>query len=203
MAVGVQPAGTAAGDVQPSAVAQRAVALAVSQKGVPYVFGGVTPNGFDCSGLCMWAYEGAGKSIPRTSEEQWAAGYLHVPWGQWAPGDLVFSQWPGDQASPGHVVMYIGNGDTIAAPHTGKNVEVEPVDTFAPPHYVGSVRPAPLKGAQRMLAPAHPGQGSGSSSSGGGAAAGVLGGVGLVVGAAVLAGLVVVGIVLFRHRKAG
>lgn len=202
MAVGVQPRGTAAADVQPSAQAQRAVAAARSVIGVPYLWGGVTPNGFDCSGLCQWAYLQAGKRIPRTSEEQWGAGYLHVPWGGWAPGDLIFSQWPGDGATPGHVVMYIGGGETIAAPHTGTTVQVEKVETFGGQHYVGSVRPAPLKGAQ-LVAPAHGQAPSGGAAGGVGSGVGLLGGVGVVVlaGGALL--LLVVGVVLYRHRKGG
>ena len=129
-----------------SPLALRAVAFARGAIGTPYVWGGESSNGYDCSGLVQAAYSHAGKSIPRTSEEQWNAGYPDVPWGRWAPGDLIFSQWPGDGTSPGHVVIYEGAGWTIAAPHTGTTVEREPVDTFKGSPYVGSKRPAPLSG---------------------------------------------------------
>jgi cell wall-associated NlpC family hydrolase len=131
-------------DQTPSPKAERAVRFALAARGTPYVYGGTTPNGYDCSGLCMAAYLAAGVHIPRTSEGQYQAGYHAVQWGMWAPGDLIFSQWPGDGTAPGHVVMYVGQGKCIAAPHTGATVEIEPVSTFQKPHYWGSVRPAPL-----------------------------------------------------------
>jgi cell wall-associated NlpC family hydrolase len=135
---------------QPSPKAERAVGYAKAAIGVPYVRGGTTRNGYDCSGLCYAAYLAAGfKSFPRTSEEQYHAGFQAVQWGDWAPGDLIFSQWEGDDTAPGHVVMYAGNGQCIAAPHTGATVEYEPVSTFAKPHYWGSVRPAPLAQSTR------------------------------------------------------
>ena len=135
-------------DQPASALALRAIAYARSQIGTPYEFGVESRGvGFDCSSLCQWAYEQAGKSIPRTSESQYAAGYPRVEWGHWAPGDLIFSDWGDGQASPGHVVIYVGDGWTIAAPHTGTTVEYEAAATFGGSHYVGSSRPAPLRGA--------------------------------------------------------
>jgi len=131
-------------DGEASPQAKRAVSFALGAIGTPYVYGGTTPNGYDCSGLCMASYLAAGVHIPRTSEGQYQAGYHAVQWGMWAPGDLIFSQWPGDDTAPGHVVMYVGNGKCVAAPHTGATVEIEPVATFKAPHYYGSVRPVPL-----------------------------------------------------------
>lgn len=134
-----------AGDVQPSRAAQNAVSAARTAIGAPYRFGGETREGFDCSGLCQWAYRLAGVNIPRTSEEQAGHGYPRVNEGNWAPGDLVFSDWGDGQASPGHVVMYAGGGQCIAAPHSGTTVQYEPVSTFLGSHYRGSVRPAPAR----------------------------------------------------------
>lgn len=136
-------------DALASAVALRALAYCRAAIGTPYRFGGDTTDGFDCSGLTSAAYASAGHPIPRTSEEQWGNGDPQVAWGAWAPGDLVFSDWEDGQPSPGHVVIYAGDGWTIAAPHTGTTVQWEHVSTFAPPHYVGSTRPAPLKRGQQ------------------------------------------------------
>lgn len=194
--------GGTTGDVGASAVAVRAVATARAAIGTPYKYGGVSPNGFDCSGLCQYSYKVAGLDIPRTSEEQWAAGYMDVPWGKWAPGDLIFSQWPGDGAIPGHVVIYAGNGWTIAAPHTGVTVELEPVDTFSGAPYVGSKRPAPVKGSGTNTGgnpadtTAAPGS-SGISGSGGLAAVGIV--PVLIVGS--IAVLAVIGILIFKSNR--
>lgn len=137
-------------DAPPSARARAAVTFARSAIGTPYVFGGTTRKGFDCSGLTQWAYRLAGVSIPRTSEEQHSAGFPKIPWGAFAPGDLIFSDWGDGQASPGHVVMYAGGGQTIAAPHSGATVELEPLSTFAGAPYRGACRPAPKAGANTL-----------------------------------------------------
>lgn len=210
-----QPKGQSQADDFASAIAARAVAVARAAIGTPYVYGGESKKGFDCSGLCQYAYGIAGKSIPRTSEGQAEAGYMVVPWGSFAPGDLVFSQWPGDDASPGHVVMYEGNGMCICAEHTGTNVERLPVTTFSGTVYRGACRPAPLKAGDRGVH-VDGGAGSGSSSgsggvgtdggekpvNGAGAGVAVAGGIGL--GALLLVGLIafagVAVFLLFRHR---
>ena len=69
----VQP-GTAA----PSPAAATAIAYARAQLGKPYVWGGTGPDGYDCSGLVMMAYQAAGVTIPRTSQDQWT-DLPHVP----------------------------------------------------------------------------------------------------------------------------
>lgn len=96
--------------------------------GVPYVWGGVSPNGFDCSGLVYFCLKAIGvKNVPRTSEEQWK-WVQKVPANQVQPGDLIFLNFPGE-ASPGHVVVYLGKGRVIQAPSTGQNVQI---DNFQP-----------------------------------------------------------------------
>lgn len=196
-----QPRGASQADESPTALAARAVAVARAQIGVPYMWGGVTPNGFDCSGLCQYAYKVAGKAIPRTSQEQAAAGYPKVARDAWAPGDLIFSDFPGDTGgSPGHVVMYAGQGQCISAPHTGATVEYEPVSTFTGSVYRGSVRPSGPASGVPTLTPTDP-TGRSGGIPGGSAAAGVGLGLGLVILLAVGGvGLVAV-IILWRHRR--
>lgn len=92
--------------------------------GRPYVLGGAGPNTFDCSGLVQYSLSRLGLSgVPRTSEAQWA-WVQKISQSQLQPGDLIFEQWPGDQAAPGHVVIYAGGGKVIEAPHTGANVRI-------------------------------------------------------------------------------
>jgi cell wall-associated NlpC family hydrolase len=130
-------AGTSAFSLGTSPAMSSAVRLALSQIGVPYVWGGSTPGaGFDCSGLVKWAYGLSGIALPRTSYAQWAA-LPHLPAG--APlevGDLLFFE-PGPEG-PGHVGIYIGGGLMVDAPHTGASVRVEPYDW---PSYVGAALP--------------------------------------------------------------
>lgn len=123
-----------------SPVIGRVLKAAHSQIGVPYLWGGTTPGkGLDCSGLVQYAYAKAGIKIPRTTYEQFKKGSA-VKWGQFRPGDLIFSDFEGT-GGPSHVVMYIGNGKVIAAPHTGARVQIEDVSVFKP--Y--------FKGARRIL----------------------------------------------------
>lgn len=94
-----------------------------SALGDPYVYGAAGPTTFDCSGLIQWAMHQAGYAVPRTSEEQYASGlFVPVDHSDLQPGDLVFSQWPGDDSSPGHVAIYTGNGQIIEAPKPGEDV---------------------------------------------------------------------------------
>ncbi len=87
------------------------VAAARSQLGVPYVWGGTTPNvGLDCSGLTQYCYKQAGISIPRNSEDQYRAA-SKVPVSQAAIGDVLYR--------PGHVAIYIGDDKYIHEPHSG------------------------------------------------------------------------------------
>lgn len=93
-----------------------AVAAAASQLGTPYVWGGSSPGGFDCSGLTMWAWAQAGVSLPRVTYSQRSAGQV-VPLSQIQPGDLVFYN------GFSHVGLYAGGGSIIHAPHTGDVVK--------------------------------------------------------------------------------
>jgi hypothetical protein len=83
--------------------------------GSSYVYGAAGPSTFDCSGLVQYVLQTLGVSnVPRTSEAQW--GWVtQISAAQLQPGDLVFAQFPGDNASPGHVGVYTGNGQVLSA----------------------------------------------------------------------------------------
>ncbi len=90
-------------------------------EGTPYVWGGASPRGFDCSGLVYYVLTKLGlDNVPRTSEEQWA--WVHrIGYRDLQPGDLIFLNFPGE-SSPGHVVVWKGAGKVIQAPRPGLNV---------------------------------------------------------------------------------
>lgn len=101
----------------PNERAAAAVRAALSQQGVPYVWGGTDPSGFDCSGLTQWAYRQAGLELPRLAQEQDTAGFA-VAQADLMPGDLAV--WDG------HVAMYVGNNQLVEA---GDPVQVSPLRT--------------------------------------------------------------------------
>ncbi len=120
-----------------------AVAAALSQAGLPYIWGGVSPGrGFDCSGLVQWAWSKAGFNIPRTTQTQWPALH-HVALSALQPGDLLFYYNLDNDHQVDHVVMYIGSGpygtSTIfAAAKTGTKIGYQPLFTFG---LIGAARP--------------------------------------------------------------
>jgi peptidoglycan DL-endopeptidase CwlO len=111
-----------------------AVGVALGYQGVPYVWGGASPGGFDCSGLVMYSYAQVGVSLPHSSYAQWNMG-VSVPRDQLQPGDLVFFD------GLGHVGLYIGGGMFVHAPHTGTVVQVASLDSgWYAATYVGARR---------------------------------------------------------------
>lgn len=133
--------------------------------GTPYVWGGTTPKGFDCSGLVQYAAEKVGlKDVPRTSEQQWAASQ-HISRNQLAPGDLVFyAGSDGTPSSPGHVAIYAGDGNIIQAEETGTKIGKFPIGSAGTP--VGYGR---LKGTGKAdFTGATSGSGGGGVGGGGG-----------------------------------
>lgn len=97
--------------------AQAALAYARAQLGKPYVYGAAGPNSFDCSGLTMRAWAAGGVSLPHNAAAQYGT-VRHIPFGSLQPGDLVF------ESGLGHVGIYIGGGQMIAAPHSGDVVKI-------------------------------------------------------------------------------
>jgi cell wall-associated NlpC family hydrolase len=98
------------------------VANAARYVGTPYVWGGSSPKGFDCSGLVEYVLSNMGiRNVPRTSEAQYA-WTKRVSAKEVVPGDLVFLNFPGE-VSPGHVMIYAGGRQVIQAARPGTNVE--------------------------------------------------------------------------------
>jgi cell wall-associated NlpC family hydrolase len=112
----------------------QAAQIALEYLGVPYLWGGATPKGFDCSGLVTYVYAQLGVPLPHFAAAQWTFG-VPVAVSQLTAGDLVFF----DQLD--HVGIYLGDGEFIDAPHTGSFVRI---DSLAEPwyskHYVGARR---------------------------------------------------------------
>ena len=111
----------------------------------PYVWGGVTPAGFDCSGLTMYCYRQVGIGIPRTSREQFNYG-TRIPADRLdllAVGDLVFFARDADPGRIHHVGIYSGDGNYIHAPQAGVPVSESSLlgRIVTRGDYVGAVRP--------------------------------------------------------------
>lgn len=117
---------TAAVTAAPASVAGSSLlSTAYSLSGTPYVWGGTTPAGFDCSGFVRYVFAQHGISLPRTSQAQTAAGTI-ISASQAQPGDLVSWGY--------HIGIYLGNGKMIDAPRPGQTVGVHAV--WGSPVYV-------------------------------------------------------------------
>jgi peptidoglycan DL-endopeptidase CwlO len=107
-----------------------AASIALRYLGVPYVWGGASPRGFDCSGLVMYVYAQLGISLPHYTVAQWGAT-SHISLSQAQPGDLVFFD------GLGHVGIYLGNNQFVHAPHTGTVVQVASLSGYYASALVG------------------------------------------------------------------
>jgi len=116
-----------------STLGGQAVAIAEQYLGVPYVWGGASPSGFDCSGLVMYVYGRLGVSLPHNAAAQYSMG-TPVPRDALEPGDLVFFD------GLGHVGIYVGGGSFIHAPHTGTVVQISSLSGWYSSTYVGARR---------------------------------------------------------------
>jgi cell wall-associated NlpC family hydrolase len=118
------------------------IAHARKYLGVPYVWGGKTPTGFDCSGLVCWVLGELGISVPEGSQRQWAADVgTRVDPTQMQPGDVVYFDMPSsEQPAPNHVGIYKGDDQMIVAPSPGKSVEVQPLGAYWRSKIVGVKR---------------------------------------------------------------
>jgi peptidoglycan DL-endopeptidase CwlO len=103
-----------------SDAANKVIVFAKQYLGVPYVWGGTTPSGFDCSGFTQYVYRSVGINLPRVSRDQQNVGQ-RISVNQVQPGDLVFNGSPAY-----HVGIYIGGGQYIHAPQTGDVVKIAP-----------------------------------------------------------------------------
>ena len=147
-------------DVPGDPKAQLAVNAALSQLGVPYSFAGGNLDGptlgvcqagtdgwndchivgFDCSGLMLYAWGKAGVRVPHYTVAMWTdPAFVHITdKSQLQPGDMLMFEGP----PPGHVGMYIGNGQLVDAPHSGSVVKTESVhDPWYAQNYIGGLRP--------------------------------------------------------------
>lgn len=124
----------------PSTDGEKIVATAKKYLGVPYVWGGASPSGFDCSGLVYYVFKVNGYSMYRTPEDQYRQG-TYVSRNNLQPGDVVFfyNTVPGTGIS--HVGIYIGDGQFIHSPNSRSVVSIARLDnTYWNQHYYGARR---------------------------------------------------------------
>lgn len=100
-----------------SGVGAQAASIATRYLGVPYVWGGMSPSGFDCSGLVAYSYAQVGVSLPHHAATMFGYG-VGLSYEQLQPGDLVFAN------GLGHMGMYVGGGNYVHAPQTGDVVKI-------------------------------------------------------------------------------
>jgi cell wall-associated NlpC family hydrolase len=102
---------------------QKAAAYAITLEGIPYLYGGTTKQGFDCSGLTQFVYNHGGRQIVRTSDEQFHQ-FRSEAHSQAQPGDLVFFHDTSNlQSTVYHVGVFEGGTEMVAATHTGSDVQ--------------------------------------------------------------------------------
>ncbi|CAN5202548.1 hypothetical protein BH11ACT1_BH11ACT1_06440 [soil metagenome] len=115
---------TVANNPAPQSVAGNAVLeIAARYVGTPYVYGGSTPAGFDCSGFIDYVYAQLGVSLPRTDTAIKAAGTI-ISRADAQPGDLIWS--------PGHISIYAGGNEQIDSPRPGKTIQFRSIWQSAP-----------------------------------------------------------------------
>lgn len=119
-------------------IRQQIVDSALKYQGVPYVWGGASPSGFDSSGIIWFVFNENGIEIPRVSFDIYEAG-TPISKSELLPGDLVFFE--GYRPGPSHGVIYIGNGEFVHSPSAGSTVSVSSLDApYYSERYYGAVR---------------------------------------------------------------
>ena len=131
--VGISASTPEGSTVAPPNVHGGVVGIAMRYLGVPYVWGGSTPRGFDCSGLVSYVFAQIGVSLPHSSYSQFGMGTA-VSISQLQPGDLVFF------TGASHVGIYIGGGQFIHAPHTGDVVKISSLSGYYSSNFAGGRR---------------------------------------------------------------
>lgn len=115
----------------------KAISVAKSNLGVHYAWGGITPRGFDCSGLVKYSYGKAGKYLPRTASQMYYTKGYKVR--SLSAGDLMFFA-PNKASRPTHVAIYIGSGKMIQAA-TSRGVSIASIsNTYWKPRFIGAKR---------------------------------------------------------------
>ena len=109
------------------------VGIAMQYLGTPYVYGGASPSGFDCSGFVMYVFAQIGVSLPHNAAAQYGSG-TPVDQSQLQPGDLVFFD------GLGHVGIYVGGGSFVHSPHSGDVVKISSMSGWYASTYVGARR---------------------------------------------------------------
>lgn len=124
----------------PDPLRTQVVFTAMQMVGVPYLWGGSTPAGFDCSGLVQYAYSNAGLRLPRTAAEQLTAS-APLSLEDAVAGDLLFF---GDRSRTSHVAIYLGEGRFVHAPNGGSSVSLDDLQTsYWRTHFSGAGRIIP------------------------------------------------------------
>jgi peptidoglycan DL-endopeptidase CwlO len=130
---GTSPAAPAPVVQAPPAKYGGVVGIAMQYLGIPYVYGGASPSGFDCSGFIMYVFAQVGVSLPHNAAAQYGYG-TPVDRSQLQPGDLVFFN------GLGHAGIYIGGGSFIHSPHTGDVVKISSLSGWYSSTWVGARR---------------------------------------------------------------
>jgi len=112
---------------------ERAARIALREVGTPYVWGGERPGGFDCSGLTSWVYGRLGVQLPHSAAAQFEVGRA-VQRSRLRTGDLLFFH------GLGHVGLYLGRGQMVHAPQSGRRVEVVRLTGHYASRFVGARR---------------------------------------------------------------
>jgi peptidoglycan DL-endopeptidase CwlO len=131
--VGVSASTPEGSTVAPPNVHGGVVGIAMRYLGVPYVWGGSTPRGFDCSGFVAYVFAQIGVSLPHSSYAMYGMG-VPVSYSDLQPGDLVFF------AGASHMGIYIGGGQFIHAPHTGDVVKISSMSGWYSSTFAGGRR---------------------------------------------------------------
>jgi len=122
-------------------VGSQIASMAAGYLGVPYVYGGASPSGFDCSGLTLYLYRQFGYSLPHSASGQYANCGYRVSRSELQPGDIVFFSSPSSGGSIEHCAIYVGGGDIVHARYSvGQVYRNNLSESYYSRYYVGAIR---------------------------------------------------------------